>query len=104
MCPEPTMLMLPAGCALRQVIAGVGWATHALVFEYWDGSRCGTLLNVHNQEQGLFDEHSWHENVVTHGGRWLDVEPGEEIVRIEVRVRVCVCLCACVCAFVHGCV
>lgn len=64
---------------LRRVIAGVGWAVHALVFEFADGSRVGRLLHNNGLEMDLGDESISTRCWV----RWQDVQKGDYIVRVS---------------------
>mmetsp|Transcript_20953 Transcript_20953/g.41937 ORF Transcript_20953/g.41937 Transcript_20953/m.41937 type:complete len:207 (-) Transcript_20953:72-692(-) len=64
---------------LRRVTAGIGWALHALVFEYADGSRQGRVLDNGGRDMDLSDE-----AIISRGGggRWETIDAGDYIVRV----------------------
>lgn len=63
---------------IKRVTAGVGWAVHGVVFEYWNGKRQGSLLIDFGDRQNmtLTDKNLEKRNCVG----WTDIEYGDYIV------------------------
>jgi hypothetical protein len=67
-----------ASCELVRVIAGCGWAVHALVFEFSDGKRYGTIQSNGCTAMPLTDA-----SIAERCGTTIDIAPGDAIVRAE---------------------
>lgn len=67
---------------LRRVTAGIGWAVHALIFEFDDGRRTGRILSNSGMEMSLTDESIRHREA---DRNWIDVERGDYVVRVRGR-------------------
>ena len=69
-----------ASCELVRVIAGCGWAVHALVFEFSDGKRYGTIQSNGCTALPLTDA-SIEERC--DAATTIDIAPGDAVVRAE---------------------
>jgi hypothetical protein len=67
-----------ASCELVRVVAGCGWAVHALVFEFSDGKRYGTIQSNGCTAMPLTDA-----SIAERCGTTIDIAPGDAIVRAE---------------------
>ena len=67
-----------ASCELVRVIAGCGWAVHALVFEFSDGKRYGTIQSNGCTAMPLTDA-----SIAERCWTTIDIAPGDAIVRAE---------------------
>ena len=67
-----------ASCELVRIVAGCGWAVHALVFEFSDGKRFGTI-----QSNGCAALPLTDASIAERCWTTIDIAPGDAVVRAE---------------------
>jgi len=68
----------PDWSKLTRVCCCLGWAVHGIIFQFENGRRSGILLNNDGSNTALGDD-----NIDSRNPHWMDVEPGDYIVKIS---------------------